>query len=190
MLYTDGLVERRRQPMTAGISHATAAIQQGRNAPVETLVTDVMEQLTPDGGYDDDVALLLYRHPGPLELDFPAESSHLAPVRSALRGWLDRCGLEPAKAYNVLVAAGEACANAIEHGHRNAPGGRIRLRAAATAEHLRLRIIDSGHWRIPNPEANPHRGRGLVLMRALMDTITVIPGATGTTVDMQARIAR
>ena len=38
----------------------------------------------------DDVALLLYRHPGPLELEFPAEAGRLAPVRSALRGWLER----------------------------------------------------------------------------------------------------
>ncbi|WP_089157651.1 SpoIIE family protein phosphatase [Micromonospora sp. NBS 11-29] len=190
MLYTDGLVERRRQPLTAGISHATAAVQQGRGIPVEALATEVMERLTPEGGYDDDVALLLYRHPGPLELDFPAESSRLVEVRTALRGWLDRCGLTPAHAYNVLVAAGEACANAIEHGHRDSPGGRIRLRAAATADDLRLSVTDSGHWREQDRPSGSHRGRGLVLMRALMDTITVTPGATGTTVDMQARIIR
>ncbi|MFI7219821.1 SpoIIE family protein phosphatase [Micromonospora maritima] len=190
MLYTDGLVERRRQPLTVGIAHATAAIRQGRGTPVEDLATEVMDQLTPEGGYDDDVAVLLYRHPGPLELDFPAESSRLAEVRSALRGWLDRCGLAPANAYNVLVAAGEACANAIEHGHRDSPGGRIRLRAAATADALRLSVTDSGHWRDQARPADPHRGRGLVLMRALMDSITVTPGATGTTVDMQARIIR
>ncbi|WP_431936582.1 SpoIIE family protein phosphatase [Micromonospora sp. RP3T] len=190
MLYTDGLVERRRQPLTAGIDRATAAIQEGRGVPVEALATELMDQLTPDGGYDDDVALLLYRHPGPLELDFPAESSRLAEVRTALRGWLDRCGLAPTYSYNVLVAAGEACANAIEHGHRDSPGGRIRLRAAATADALRLSVTDSGHWRDRDRPSDPHRGRGLVLMRALMDSITVTPGATGTTVDMQARIIR
>ncbi|GAA3752873.1 SpoIIE family protein phosphatase [Micromonospora maritima] len=190
MLYTDGLVERRRQPLTVGIAHATAAIRRGRGTPVEDLATEVMDQLTPEGGYDDDVAVLLYRHPGPLELDFPAESSRLAEVRTALRGWLDRCGLAPANAYNVLVAAGEACANAIEHGHRDSPGGRIRLRAAATADALRLSVTDTGHWRDQARPADPHRGRGLVLMRALMDSITVTPGATGTTVDMQARIIR
>ncbi|WFE36161.1 SpoIIE family protein phosphatase [Micromonospora sp. WMMD975] len=190
MLYTDGLVERRRQPLTAGIDRATTAIQEGRSIPVEALATEVMERLTPAGGYDDDVALLLYRHPGPLELDFPAESTRLAEVRTALRGWLDRCGLAPAYSYNVLVAAGEACANAIEHGHRDSPGGRIRLRAAATADALRLSVTDSGHWREQNRPADPSRGRGLALMRALMDSITVTPGATGTTVDMQARIIR
>ncbi|MGW3788458.1 SpoIIE family protein phosphatase [Micromonospora chokoriensis] len=188
MLYTDGLVERRRQPLTAGIGHVVTVIQNGRAHPIETLATDVMDQLSPPGGYDDDVAVLLYRHPGPLELDFAAERTGLAPVRSALRSWLERCGLHPTNAYNVLVAAGEACANAIEHGHRDNPGGRIRLRATATADGLHLSVTDSGHWKTPQPDASTHRGRGLLLMRALMDAITVTPSASGTTIDMQARI--
>ncbi|MET8260505.1 SpoIIE family protein phosphatase [Micromonospora sp. NPDC005205] len=189
MLYTDGLVERRRQPLTAGIDHVVTVIQNGRAHPIETLATDVMDQLSPSGGYDDDVAVLLYRHPGPLELDFAAESAGLAPVRTALRSWLERCGLDPTNAYNVLVAVGEACANAIEHGHRDNPGGRIRLRATATAGGLHLSVTDSGRWKTPQPDADTHRGRGLVLMRALMDAITITPGATGTTIDMQARIS-
>ncbi|MEU1586864.1 SpoIIE family protein phosphatase [Micromonospora sp. NPDC005710] len=188
MLYTDGLVERRRQPLTAGIDHVVAVIQNGRAHPIETLATDVMNQLSPPGGYDDDVAVLLYRQPGPLELEFAAERGGLAPVRSALRSWLERCGLDPTKAYNVLVAAGEACANAIEHGHRDNPGGRIHLRATATADGLHVSVTDSGRWKTPRPDVDTHRGRGLVLMRALMDAITVTPGATGTTIEMQARI--
>src|SRR6185312_10285101 len=164
-LYTDGLVERRRRPLTAGIDRVTVTVREGRSAALEDLATDVMASMSPAGGFDDDVALLLYRHPGPLEMDFPAESTRLAAVRSALRGWLARCGIDTTTAQNVLVAAGEACANAIEHGHRHGPAGQIRLRAAATAELLRLTIADSGHWRPPQPADNPHRGRGFMLMR-------------------------
>ncbi|MFI5932055.1 SpoIIE family protein phosphatase [Actinoplanes sp. NPDC051494] len=190
LLYTDGLVERRRQSLTAGIDRATAAVQHGRTAPLEILASNVMRAMAPDGGYDDDVALLLYRHPGPLELDFAAESTRLAPVRSELRGWLARCGIDTTTAQNVLVAAGEACANAIEHGHRHAPAGRIRLHAAATADDLHLTITDSGRWQTPQPAANPYRGRGLTLMRALMNEVTVTTGAAGTIVGLQVRIAR
>ncbi|MFI5495964.1 SpoIIE family protein phosphatase [Actinoplanes sp. NPDC051859] len=189
LLYTDGLVERRRQPLTAGIDRVTAAVRKGRSAPLEELAGEVMASMAPAGGYDDDVALLLYRHPGPLELDFPAEATRLAPVRSALRGWLRRCGVDTTTAQNVLVAAGEACANAIEHGHRHTPGGRVRLRAAATAAHLHLTITDSGRWKAPQPAADPHRGRGLTLMRALMSEVTVTTGATGTVVGLQTRIS-
>ncbi|GIE82141.1 histidine kinase [Actinoplanes philippinensis] len=188
LLYTDGLVERRRRPLSAGIGEASVAVQHGLGTPIEDLATEIMSRLAPDSGYDDDVALLLYRHPGPLELEFPAESTRLAPVRSALRGWLDRCGIDAATVQNVLVAAGEACANAIEHGHREHPGGRIRLRAAATAADLRLTVSDSGRWKTPDPSAAPYRGRGLKLMRAFMHTVTVTSGTTGTVVDMQARL--
>ncbi|MCM4076354.1 SpoIIE family protein phosphatase [Paractinoplanes hotanensis] len=190
LLYTDGLVERRRQPLTAGIERVAAAVQQGRAVALEELATDVMASMAPAGGYDDDVAMLLYRHPGPLELDFPAEATRLAPLRSMLRTWLARCGVDPTTAQNVLVAAGEACANAIEHGHRHLPGGLIRLRASATADDLRLTITDSGLWKTPEPAANPHRGRGFALMRALMSEVTVTTGAAGTVVGLQARIPR
>jgi serine phosphatase RsbU (regulator of sigma subunit)/anti-sigma regulatory factor (Ser/Thr protein kinase) len=188
LLYTDGLIERRRQSLTTGIDRVTGTVQRGRDSALEDLAADVMDSMAPDGGYDDDVALLLYRHPGPLELDFPAEADRLAPVRSALRGWLARAGIDPTTTQNVLVAAGEACANAIEHGHRHLPRGRIRLRAAATADNLQLTIIDTGRWQTPQPAANPHRGRGLSLMRALMTEVTVTTGTAGTIVGLQARI--
>jgi PAS domain S-box-containing protein len=190
MLYTDGLVERRRQPLTTGIEQATAAVQHGLHTALEDLATEIMDRLKPADGYDDDVALLLYRHPAPLDLEFPADATRLAHVRSTLRGWLDRAGVDPGTAQGVLVAAGEACANAIEHGHREAPGGRIRLRAAATADQLRLVIMDSGRWKTPNPAANLHRGRGMVLMRAFMNAVTVTTGTTGTTVELLARITQ
>nr|WP_307834480.1 SpoIIE family protein phosphatase [Actinoplanes lichenicola] len=190
LLYTDGLVERRRQPLTAGIQRAAAAVQQARSAALEDLASVVMDSMAPETGYDDDVALLLYRHPGPLEVDFPAEATRLATVRSMLRGWLARCGVDSLTAQNVLVAAGEACANAIEHGHRQLPGGLIRLRAAATAHDLHLTITDSGLWKTPQPAANPHRGRGFTLMRAMMTEVTVTTGAAGTIVGLQTRIPR
>lgn len=189
LLYTDGLVERRRRPLSVGITQAGEALQDGRDSAVDDLATDVMSRLAPADGFDDDVALLLYRHPAPLEMTFPAESTQLAPVRKALRGWLEQCELPPATAQNILVAAGEACANAIEHGHRDAPGDVVHFRAEAFVDNLRLTVADTGQWKTPQPELNTHRGRGLRLMRALMQQVTVTPGPAGTTVDMHTRIA-
>jgi PAS domain S-box-containing protein len=189
LLYTDGLVERRRRPLSMGIDQAGEAVHQGRDATVDDLATEVMTRLAPENGYDDDVALLLYRHPAPLEVTFPAESSQLAPVRQALRTWLERCQLPPQTAQNVLVAAGEACANAIEHGHRHAPGEPVRLRAEAYVDDLRLVITDTGQWKTPQPDANAHRGRGMTLMKAMMQHVSVTSGAAGTTVRMHTRIA-
>jgi PAS domain S-box-containing protein len=113
LLYTDGLVERREQALTIALDGAAEALHSGRDLGIDDLATHLMQRLQPETGYDDDVALLLYRHPGPLQLRFPAEATSLASVRQALRAWLDQCDLPPAAAQDLLVAAGEACANAI-----------------------------------------------------------------------------
>ena len=63
LLYTDGLVERRRRPLTAGIAAAGAVVRVGRSAPVQALAGQIMAELAPPGGFEDDVALVLYRHP-------------------------------------------------------------------------------------------------------------------------------
>ncbi len=189
LLYTDGLVERRRWSLDAGIAEAGAAVHRGGAEAVEDLATAIMTAMAPAGGYEDDVALVLYRHPAPLDLTFPAESAQLAPVRATLRNWLNRCDLSHRTIQDVLVAVGEACANAVEHGHRHAPGQQIRLRAAATVTQLQLTVTDTGRWKASQPADRTNRGHGIPLMRALMQQVTIEPGDAGTTVDMQLRIA-
>jgi serine phosphatase RsbU (regulator of sigma subunit)/anti-sigma regulatory factor (Ser/Thr protein kinase) len=188
LLYTDGLVERRRVSIDVGIAAAGAALQQGQDLGVEDLAAGVMRGMAPPDGYEDDVALVLFRHPEPLDLTFPADRGQLTPVRAALRSWLGRCGLSRRMTQDVLVAAGEACANAIEHGHRDAPGRDIRLRAEAMVTRLRLTVTDTGSWRAARPAADPLRGHGIALMRALMEQVTIEPGTAGTTVGMEVAI--
>jgi len=188
LLYTDGLVERRRRPLQQGISGAAALVQDGRASTLDDLADQIMSGLAPTGGYQDDVVLLLYRHPVPLELEFPADVSQLAPTRTALRRWLTRARLDADQTMNVLVAAGEAVANAIEHGHRHSPGGTISLGATILVDQVRLTITDTGSWKPPQPATETHRGRGIALMRGLMQDVTINPHTAGTTVHLCARI--
>jgi GAF domain-containing protein/anti-sigma regulatory factor (Ser/Thr protein kinase) len=187
VLYTDGLVERRRLALDDGISRAATLVQDGRISPLEDLANQMMSGLAPSGGYQDDVVLLLYRHPAPLELTFQADVSNLGPARHALRSWLMRARVDPDQSLNVLIAAGEAVANAIEHGHRNSPGT-ISLDATVLVDEVQLTITDTGSWKTPQPAANPHRGRGITLMRGLMHEVTIDPETAGTTVHLSARI--
>ncbi|MGC9669638.1 SpoIIE family protein phosphatase [Planosporangium sp. 12N6] len=187
LLYTDGLVERRRRALETGITQAADAVREHLTLNVEQLADHVMNRMSTDGGHDD-VALLVYRHPAPLELSFPAEAAQLASARSALRRWLRRAGVDPMHTQDIIVAAGEACANAIEHGHRDAPYGEIRLQAAIAGNDLQIVVIDTGTWRPPTNDPNSHRGRGLTLMHALMQHVAVATTSTGTTVTMQTRI--
>jgi anti-sigma regulatory factor (Ser/Thr protein kinase) len=147
----------------------------------------VMSRLAPGNGYQDDVALLLYRQPGPLEVELPAEASHLASTRAALKGWLSAAGVDADQTLKVLIATGEALANAIEHGHRLPTPGTISLRATALADRVHVTVVDAGTWK--PPVAAAHRGRGIALMRALMQDVTIQSRATGTTVHMYSRIA-
>jgi serine phosphatase RsbU (regulator of sigma subunit)/anti-sigma regulatory factor (Ser/Thr protein kinase)/transcriptional regulator with GAF, ATPase, and Fis domain len=188
LLYTDGLVERRRSPLDRGISRLAGVAQDARALGLDDLANQVMSQVAPRGGYQDDVVLLLYRHPAPLELNFPADVSQLAPTRNALRNWLTRVRMGPDQALNVLVAAGEAVANAIEHGHRHRPEGLIRLGAIAVGDEVQLTITDTGSWKAPQPASHLRRGRGIPLMRSLMHDVDIRPATDGTTVHLSARI--
>jgi len=89
----------------------------------------------------------------------------------------------------MLIAAGEAVANAIEHGHRHSPEGIITLRAIALVDQVQLTIADTGSWKPPQPANDPPRGRGFTLMRALMHDVAILPDTAGTTVQLSARIA-
>lgn len=120
----------------------------------------------------------------PLELDFPAEAVQLATVRHTLQDWLAQCGMAAAPAYDVLLAVGEACTNAVEHGHHG-DGGVVRLRASVDGDQLRVTISDSGRWKNPDPHSDSLRGRGMPLIRALIPEVTVTTGDTGTVVDLR-----
>ena len=190
LLYTDGLVERRRRALDAGIAIAGRAVLASRSASPEELASRLMTELAPDGGYEDDVALLIYRHPAPLSLIFPMEMGELRPARAAMRRWLAQCSLSADAGQGVLVAAGEACANAVEHARQQGLAQLIRLTASVTADELRLTVSNDGRWREPDrgSQLRLHRGNGIPLMRALMTDVTILPGSDGTTVDMHLRI--
>jgi PAS domain S-box-containing protein len=188
LLYTDGLVERRGSSIDDGIGRAADLVQDGRSADLDEVADQLMSRLEPEGGYPDDVAMLLYRQPAPLAMTFAADANHLAPSRAALRSWLNQAGLGPDDINDVLIATGEAVANAIEHGHRDRPEGTVSLSATALVDRLQVTVTDNGTWKAPRQVAGSNRGRGIVLMRGLMEDFTIHSGDAGTTVHLYARI--
>ncbi len=61
LLYTDGLVERRHEALDEGIARAVAAVVDGRELSPDVLAAVLVDQLLDE--QEDDVALLVYRHP-------------------------------------------------------------------------------------------------------------------------------
>jgi PAS domain S-box-containing protein len=188
LLYTDGLVERRGSSIEDGMARAADLVGEGGSQELDEVADHLMSTLEPAGGYPDDVAMLLYRQPAPLEMDFTADARHMGPSRAALRSWLTQAGVESDQIQDMLVAAGEAVANAIEHGHRDRPDGLISLRANAVADGLQVTVIDRGVWKTPRQVPGEYRGRGISLMRCLVQDLSIQSNDAGTTVHMYARI--
>ncbi|TPG28111.1 response regulator [Mycobacterium hodleri] len=189
LLYTDGLVERRRQSLDEGITRAADTLRDAtRTHDLDALAGHLVTTMAPEDGYPDDVALLLYRQPAPLHLSFPAHAAQIATTRTALRTWLGRTELSPNQIQDLLVAAGEAVTNAVEHGHRDQPEGTITLTARTQGNDLHVSITDTGTWKPPVTGPDRTRGRGFTLMHALAHDVTIHSDDTGTTVDLHSRI--
>ena len=86
----------------------------------------------------------------------------------------------------MLIAVGEACANAIEHAGAE-PDSTIEVRAQLVGREAVLRICDHGRWR--TAAARSERGHGLRLMRVLMDAIDIASVNDGTRVELRRRLS-
>ncbi|MFD2416812.1 SpoIIE family protein phosphatase [Amycolatopsis pigmentata] len=191
LLYTDGLVERRRELIDLGIGRAATVLTESAERPPEDIADDLAARLLA-GDHEDDVAFLIYRQPStpaPLARSFPAEPRNLAENRRALRVWLGTAGADADTVNDLLVAVNEAVTNAIEHAYRQGEAGSVHVEADLdTAGVLRIAVRDNGRW-LHTPSSPAHRGRGLTLMRALTDNVDVVTGTEGTAVRLTRRIA-
>jgi anti-sigma regulatory factor (Ser/Thr protein kinase) len=194
-LYTDGLVERRDQPLDAGIKAASSALaEHGADHP-DDVADHVMSVMSPASGYDDDVAVLIYRHPpAPLTVEVTSdEPACLAFIRGKLRRWLASAGIGGREGTDILIAVGEAAANAFEHAAADhAEPVRITVEARAAPTAVQLTVADTGSWRPPPPDrAHPGpdtRGHGIIFMHALMNDVVITPSDQGTTVHMSKEL--
>ena len=61
VLYTDGLVERRGEPLDRGIARLAEALVRHRNLDVEALADQLLAELPPRSALRDDIALIVLR---------------------------------------------------------------------------------------------------------------------------------
>jgi serine phosphatase RsbU (regulator of sigma subunit)/anti-sigma regulatory factor (Ser/Thr protein kinase) len=187
ILYSDGVVERRGEPLDAGLARLAAAAPEAAGADPETLADHLLERALSEGSPRDDVALLvvslLPRSQEPLHLRAPARLSELAAIRTAVRVWLARAGVRGDVAADLLLACGEACANAAEHAYDAEPGSLELDLERERSGAVRLTVRDFGSWKMPSPVLGD-RGRGLRLMRLVMDGVEIVRGDGGTVVTM------
>jgi PAS domain S-box-containing protein len=188
LLYTDGLVERPGEHLDQGLEELAASVREAPEDP-QAMLDHLLATLVPPPGAADDVALLILRNlpvPERFSAEFPAEPESLAPMRSMLRRWLSHAGADDLEIAEITTACGEAATNAIEHaGTGN--GAHFEVSGRHDGPDVDLAVRDHGRWRA---EREDDQGRGLDLMRTLMDTVVVEPGEDGTTVSLRRRLGQ
>lgn len=121
-------------------------------------------------------------------VDPDAGESALVSIRRELRRWLEEdAGLPEPQLHEILIAASEACANALEHSGAQSGGAQpaVRIRANCDEEQVRIVVSDRGRWKEPRPSiGRRRRGRGRIMMSGLSDYMEIRTGPVGTTVEL------
>lgn len=128
--------------------------------------------------------------------NFPSTYSAVASARQRVAAFAaDSCALGATDVADIVLAVGEACNNAAEHGH--VPGGMIGVRCTFNGRTFRAEVSDNGSGfavGLTQPELDGFvvprgRGRGIPIMRALMDHVTFARTDSRTTVVLEKRVA-
>jgi anti-sigma regulatory factor (Ser/Thr protein kinase) len=164
-------------------------VADGPDDPDE-LCDHIVARLLAERPATDDIAVLAVRtvpmSAERLHLDLPTNPKSLATLRRTLGRWLESLGASRVESNDVQVACHEACSNAMEHAYRFREAT-IEVDGHFDGDEVTITVSDKGAWR---DKRDSDRGRGLDLMRALMDSVEVTPGETGTTVQLLKRLTR
>ncbi|GAA2671199.1 SpoIIE family protein phosphatase [Actinoplanes palleronii] len=186
LLYTDGLVEDRRQGIDAGLAELTTDAA----APTEH-VEDLLDALLAKATRQerrDDIAMIALEATEPREfvMRLPSDPTRLSVVRKRLEDFLTAHAVPEADLFDLIVAVSEAAANAIEHPIDPAEPV-IVVEASVEPDAIIVIVRDTGRWR-PATDAG-FRGRGLALIGALTE-LSVHRSAEGTAVTLRRPISR
>lgn len=109
-----------------------------------------------------------------LALRLPRDRVSVPVARHLAAYTLREVGADAADVADVELALTEACTNVLDHA---GPGDAYDVTITVRSERCEVRIVDLGpgfaHDHLPDSEPAAERGRGLTLMRALMDAVEV-----------------
>ncbi|MEV6244582.1 SpoIIE family protein phosphatase [Streptomyces sp. NPDC051742] len=173
VLYTDGLVERRREDIDEGVAALARALSGASGTP-QVVCDRLLRSLGVTAEHDDDVAVLVVQHPSRKGAD--AELFHNAALE--LLGGVEAAPRARAFASGVLsswrfptelrdlgvLATSELVANSLQHG---TPPMRLRLRR--TDRRLIIEVTD-GDDHLPRrrrAETEDEAGRGISIIATI-----------------------
>jgi anti-sigma regulatory factor (Ser/Thr protein kinase) len=108
-------------------------------------------------------------------------------LRVALTRYLTGNRIGDGAVQKIVLCADEALINAVQH----APEGLIHVAAEVSGDRFVLEVVDDGPGfdlsdldDAPLPDLMGEHGRGLFLIRQLMDELEILPDTSGTTLRM------
>ena len=113
-------------------------------------------------------------------LEIPSRTENIVQVEEAIIKALEEGDFSDSDVFAVRMALDEALSNAIKHGNRRDPGKSVSVRFLIEDDTITISVKDEGagfdYTDMPDPTA-PERlelpsGRGLLLMRSYMDSVT------------------
>ncbi|MET9516450.1 ATP-binding SpoIIE family protein phosphatase [Streptomyces sp. NPDC002994] len=173
VLYTDGLVERRREDIDEGVAALERALSGATGTP-QVVCDRLIRALGVTADHDDDVAVLVLQHPtrtGPdAELFHNAALDLLGGIEAAPRARAFATGVLASWRFPMelcdlgVLAASELVANSLQHG---TPPMRLRLRR--TDRRLIIEVTDGDDHLPRRRRAEPadEAGRGISIVATI-----------------------
>jgi serine phosphatase RsbU (regulator of sigma subunit)/anti-sigma regulatory factor (Ser/Thr protein kinase) len=188
LLYTDGLIERRDESIDEGFQRLTVAAQAAAGRTDSSFADRVYRTLIDETPLEDDVALLAIEAvplEDSLEMTLPARPNVLGGLRNTLGRWLRAAGAHENELFDITLSASEAATNAIEHAY-GAREATFTVRCEHNGQQVTVTVRDAGRWRTTRPHGG---GRGLEIMRSLVDGVEINSDETGTVVTITKRLS-
>ena len=123
-------------------------------------------------------------------IEVPSDPEYLTDVDIFLEGTLRGFGASESTVADIAISVSELVNNAIVHGNKSVTEKTVRVSIARKNDAVTITISDQGDGfdpsSVPDPLADANLlqevGRGLFIVRSLMDEVDVQPSSTGTTI--------
>jgi anti-sigma regulatory factor (Ser/Thr protein kinase) len=116
------------------------------------------------------------------QLEIKADLAQLALVRDFISKAAKNCFFSHRDIFDITLATNEAVANAIEHGSARADSI-VKVSYRCVKGNFIVKVKDTGRFsKVINMNNNGYRGRGIMLMLALMDRVAFDETPQGTEV--------
>jgi len=185
VLYTDGVVEDERDFLRGERELLSVLSDWARNGFVSR--ASQLQSRLRTGDHRDDAAMFVLRFPhvDEFEILLPATRYNAQRLRLAARRFMAGSPFEEDRAFDAVLAIGEAVNNAVEHAY-SGPDGFVQLVLKRESDRVIAEVRDAGTWQ---DREHYDRVHGLEIIEKLVDKVDIGTGASGTSVRMQIAYA-